>query len=66
MDPQKETEYLREKAALLERCLEYERLLRDMREATPKEPVDMPYTPWAPQPSGTGEPYRYWDTVTIC
>ena len=51
MEPQKEIEYLREKVALLEKCLEYERLLRDMREAAPKEPVYVPHTypvaPWA-------------------
>ncbi|MFA5636941.1 MAG: hypothetical protein WC977_13675 [Anaerovoracaceae bacterium] len=84
MEPQKEIEYLREKVALLEKCLEYERLLRDMREAAPKEPVYAPYTPWVPapyevprqpwespiwvgaRPTTTGEPYHYWDTVTIC
>ena len=41
-------------------------LLRDMREAAPREPAYVPYTPWVSQPSTTGEPYRYWDTVTIC
>lgn len=50
MDNERELEYLREKVALLERCLEYERLLRDMREAAPREPVVVPYPypvpPW--------------------
>ena len=50
MDPQKELEYLREKVALLEKCVEYERRLREMREAAPREPVYVPYpyptTPW--------------------
>ena len=65
MDPQKELEYLREKAALLEKCLEYERLLRDMRDAAPREPLiipgpyEVPRAPWV-QP----DPYRYGDTQT--
>lgn len=50
MEPQKELEYLREKVALLEKCLEYERLLRDMREAAPREPVYVPYPVTPPQP----------------
>ena len=66
MDPQKELEYLREKVALLERCAELEKLLRDMREAAPREPAYVPYTPWVSQPSTTGEPYRYSHLVTIC
>ncbi len=59
MDPQKELDYLREKVALLERCLEYERLLRDMRDAAPKEPVYVPYPYPAPQPA---EPCQPWST----
>jgi len=73
MNEQKELEYLREKVALLEKCLEYERLLRDMREAAQKEPWYVPYPvtppqPWRPwvEPSTPIQPYRYWDTVTIC
>ena len=42
MDPEKDLAYLREKVALLEKCLEYERLLKEMREAAPKEPVCAP------------------------
>ena len=82
MDPQKELEYLREKVALLERCIEYERLLREMRDAAPKDPVYVPYPcptmpwpvpfdptrlTWEPRPITTGDPCRYyWDTVTVC
>ena len=66
MDPQKELEHLREKVALLEKCVEYERRLREMREAAPREPVYVPYRPWVPQPSTPGGPCRYWDIVTAC
>ena len=67
MNAQKELEYLREKAALLERCLEYERLLRDMREAAPREPVIVPApyeVPRQPWERVTPDPYRYDDTQT--
>lgn len=66
MDTQKELEYLREKVVLLEKCLEYERLLREMREAAPRKVEYVPYIPWVSQPSATGEPYGYPDTHTIC
>ena len=39
---EREVALLREKAALLEKCLEYERQLKEMREATPKEPAPVP------------------------
>ena len=75
MDPQKELEHLREKVALLEKCVEYERLLREMRDAAPREPVTTPgpyevrFLPWQPWvwPDTTCDPHRYyWDTVTVC
>ena len=59
MNEQKELEYLREKVALLEKYLEYERLLRDMREAAPRGPVYVPCPYPAPQPA---EPCQPWIT----
>ena len=70
MDPQKEIEHLREKVALLERCVECERLLREMREAAPKEPLiipgpfDVPFRSW--MPGRNTDPYLWWDNTVIC
>jgi len=58
-----ELEHLREKVALLERIVELERLLRDMREAAPKEPWYVPYPVTPPQP---WQPWVVSPTVPWC
>jgi hypothetical protein len=62
---EREVALLREKAALLEKCVEYERLLRDMRAGEPKELVYVPFTPLVSPGTVVSDPYHYWDTVTI-
>jgi hypothetical protein len=62
MDAEKELEYLREKVALLQRCLEYERLLREVREAAPKEPAYVP----CPYPYPVPQRQPWEPLITFC
>jgi len=66
VDTEKELEFLREKVALLEKCLDYERRLREMCELAPRRIECVPYIPWVAQPDTTAEPFKYPDTHTIC